>query len=197
MKPAVLLFDLGGVLLENVGFERLNSLLPAPIPTEALKTRWLMSPAVRAFESGRCSAGAFARDVVSEWTLPLSPEDFLDAFTHWPVGLYPGAPELLAALRGRYVVACLSNSNEVHWQRFDGFRGHFDLALSSHLIGEVKPDPQCFARALQACDATAGEVAFFDDSITNVAAARSLGFAAFHVEGFAQVRRLIADMGWL
>jgi len=197
MKPAVLLFDLGGVLLENVGFERFNALLPAPIPTEELKTRWLMSSAVRAFESGRCSAGVFARDVVAEWKLPLSPEDFLDAFTYWPVGLYPGAPELLAALRERYVVACLSNSNEVHWQRFDGFRGHFDVALSSHLIGEVKPDPQCFARALQACGATAGEVAFFDDSITNVAAARALGFASFHVDGLAEVRRLIADMGWL
>jgi len=197
MKPAVLLFDLGGVLLENVGFERFNALLAAPIPAEELKTRWLMSPAVRAFESGRCSAGVFARDVVDEWKLPLSPEDFLEAFTYWPVGLYPGAPELLAALREHYFVACLSNSNEVHWRRFDGFRGHFDLALSSHLIGEVKPDPQCFETARQACRATAGEVAFFDDSITNVTAARALGFAAFHVDGLEEVRRVVADMGWL
>lgn len=41
MTPSVLLFELGGVLVENVGFERFNVLLQAPIPTEELKTRWL------------------------------------------------------------------------------------------------------------------------------------------------------------
>ena len=48
-RPDVLLFDLGGVLVENVGFERLNALLPATLPIEELKTRWLASTAVRTF----------------------------------------------------------------------------------------------------------------------------------------------------
>jgi len=197
MQPAVLLFDLGGVLLENVGFERFNALLPSPIPSEELKTQWLTSPAVRSFEAGNCTAEIFARSVVSDWKLPLSPTSFLEAFTYWPRGLYAGASELLAELRERYVVACLSNSNEVHWQRFGGFREHFDFSLSSHLLGEVKPDPQCFRRALQECNTTAGEVAFFDDSLTNVTAARSLGIEAFHVNGLSEVRHSLADMGWL
>ena len=42
MQPAVLLFDLGGVLVDNVGFERFNELLPTPIPIEDLKAQWLM-----------------------------------------------------------------------------------------------------------------------------------------------------------
>src|SRR5256885_15418243 len=117
IKPAVLLFDLGGVLVENVGFERFNALLPSPIPTEELKTWWLASPAVRAFEVGSCTPEAFARGVVAEWQLPLSPNAFLEAFSYWPKGLYPGASELLATLRERHVVACLSNSNAIHWQR--------------------------------------------------------------------------------
>lgn len=197
MQPAVLLFDLGGVLLENTGFERFNALLPSPIPAEELKTQWLASPAVRAFEAGRSTPEVFAREVVSEWRLPIGPTAFLEAFTGWPKGLYAGASELLAALRERYVVACLSNSNVIHWQRFDGFRGHFDIPLASHLLGEVKPDPQCFERALQACDTTAREVAFFDDSLTNVAAARSLGIESFHVNGLPEVRDVFEAMGWL
>lgn len=197
MKPSVLLFDLGGVVVENVGFERFNALLPAPIPEERLKTRWLASPAVRSFESGRCTPEVFARGVVAEWQLPLSPDAFLEAFTYWPRGLYAGASELVAALRERYVVGCLSNSNAIHWQRFDGFRDHFDVSLSSHLLGEVKPDPQCFMRALQACGTSAAEVAFFDDALVNVTAARSLGIEAFHVNGLAEVRQVLERNGWL
>ncbi len=197
MQPAVLLFDLGGVLLENVGFERFSALLPSPIPSEELKTQWLASPAVRSFEAGKCTAEAFARNVVSEWQLPLGPAAFLEAFTYWPKGLYAGASELLAALRARYVVACLGNSNEIHWQRFNGFREHFDFSLSSHLLGEVKPDRGCFARALQECNTTAGEVAFFDDSLTNVTAARALGIEAFHVNGISEVRHALVERGWL
>ncbi len=197
MQPAVLLFDLGGVLVENVGFERFNALLPSPIPTEELKTQWLESPAVRSFEVGNCTPEVFALNVVAQWQLPLSPAAFLEAFTYWPKGLYAGASELLATLRARYVVACLSNSNEIHWQRFNGFREHFDVSLSSHLLGEVKPDPECFTRALQECNTGSGEVAFFDDSLINVTGARALGIEAFHVNGLSEVRHALAAKGWL
>lgn len=195
-QPEVLLFDLGGVLVENVGFERLNALLPFPLPLEELKTRWLSSPAVRSFEAGSCSPEAFARDVVSEWQIALSPDTFLEAFTSWPKGLYAGAGELLASLRDRYVLACLSNSNEVHWRRFDGFRQHFHISLSSHLLGEVKPDRECFRLALHACNATPGQVAFFDDSLANVVAAQALGIASLHVNGLSELQRSLAAKGW-
>jgi putative hydrolase of the HAD superfamily len=91
----------------------------------------------------------------------------------------------------------LSNSNHIHWQRFNGFREHFDFSLSSHLLGEVKPDPQCFRRALRECNTSAGEVAFFDDALINVTAARSLGIKAFHANGLAEVRHTLEQRGWL
>ena len=195
--PAVLLFDLGGVLVENVGFERLNSLLPVPMPMEDLKTRWLASTAVRSFEIGSCSPNAFADALVSEWQLSLSPNEFLEAFALWPKGLYPGAAELLAQLRHRYVVACLSNSNAIHWERFNGFREHFQISLSSHLLGRVKPDAACFTQALQKCRTEPSAVAFFDDSLTNITAARALGMLAFHVNGLAEVKQALASEGWV
>jgi putative hydrolase of the HAD superfamily len=196
-RPTVLLFDLGGVLVESVGYERFNALLPAPIDREELKTQWLRSPAVRAFETGSCSAEAFAAAVVAEYRLPLCPEEFLQAFTTWPQGFYPGAEELLAQLRSRYKVACLSNSNAIHWQRFGGFADHFHISMSSHLLGIVKPDAACFARALRECDVEAKDTAFFDDSITNVEAARKFGLRTFHVNGLEEVRQALASEGWL
>jgi glucose-1-phosphatase len=196
-RPAVLLFDLGGVLVENVGFERLNALLPRPLPLEELKTRWLASSAVRSFEVGACSSNSFASELVEEWQLTLSPSAFIEAFASWPKGLYPGASELLSQLRGRYALACLSNSNSIHWERFASFHEQFDISLSSHLLGELKPDPACFARALRECNAEASCVAFFDDSLTNVTAARSLGMKAFHVNGLQEARCALSTEGWL
>ena len=196
-RPAVLLFDLGGVLLENVAFDTLNALLPAPMPVEDLKSRWLASPAVRRFEVGACSPHAFAAAIVAEWQLPLAPDAFLEAFAAWPKGLYPGAAELLRELRASCRVACLSNSNAVHWARFGGFREHFDVPLSSHLLGEVKPDAAYFHKALKACNADASDVAFFDDALANVAAARALGIRAFHVNGLQEVRNTLAAQGWM
>jgi len=196
-RPAVLLFDLGGVLVENVGFERMNALLPTPILEEELKTLWLGSPAVRAFETGLCSPEAFAAGVVAEYRLQISAETFLEAFTGWPRGLYPGAEELLARLRLRYKVACLSNSNAMHWQRFGGFVDHFHVSLSSHLLGVVKPDAGCFAEALRHCNVDAADAAFFDDSYVNVEAARRFGLRAFHVNGLEEVRSALLAQGWL
>jgi len=196
-QPSVLMFDLGGVLVENVGFESFNALLPSVVPMEELKTQWLSSPAVRLFEAGKCTSQVFASGVVAEWNLPLTPDAFLDAFTYWPKGLYAGAAELLGTLRGRFKLACLSNSNEIHWQRFGGFRDHFDLSLSSHVLGEVKPDARCFTRALQECNAGAADVAFFDDSLTNIAGARAVGIEAIHVNGLSELRQALAARGWI
>ena len=195
--PAVLLFDLGGVLVENELFERLGALAPAGMHGDDIKSRWLRSKAVRSFERGRCSPGAFASELILEWQLPMAPEEFLESFAAWARGPYAGAPDLLSELRGRHTLACLSNSNEIHWKKFETFLQLFDVSLSSHLIGEVKPDPACFAIALQHCKSDPASVAFFDDSISNVAAAHDLGMQAFHVNGVEELRFAVVSQGWL
>jgi len=194
--PSLLLFDLGGVLVENTTFDRLSA-LTGLAPDGQLKERWLASPSVRALEMGALSPEDFARRFIDEWRLPCDPPGFLGEFESWPTGFYPGAPTLLTRLRRRHRVGCLSNSNVLHWRRFRGFKEDFDVALSSHLLGAVKPDRTCFERALHACGAEAGDVAFFDDSPANVRAATELGWRAFHVEGFAGLKGRLREEGWL
>ncbi len=196
-RPAVLIFDLGGVLIENVGFDRLNALLPSALPLEEIKARWLASSAVRSFEVGVSSADSFASAFVDEWGLAITPSAFIEAFSSWPKGFFPGAKALLSQLRGHYTLACLSNSNAIHWERFDGFQDQFEVSLSSHLLGEVKPDITCFARALQECGSPASQTAFFDDSPPNICAAREIGMQAFLVNGPQEVRKVLIGEGWL
>jgi HAD superfamily hydrolase (TIGR01509 family) len=80
-----------------------------------------------------------------------------------------------------------SSAAALSWQRFGGFADHFHFSLSSHLLGIVKPDAACFARALQECKVDATDAAFFDDLLLNVAAARESGLRAFYVNGLAEV----------
>jgi hypothetical protein len=68
-RPSLLLFDLGGVLIESCIFERLNSGLPEPLERIAIKERWLLSPSVRRFESGETEPMEFAEHFIAEWGL--------------------------------------------------------------------------------------------------------------------------------
>ena len=194
MKPTApfLLFDLGGVLIENAGFERLSGLLDVPLSKAEAQRRWLASPAVRAFELGRIDADAFARSFVEEWRPACTADQFLAAFATWPKDFFPGALALLATLRASHRIGCLSNSNALHWARYDGFANRFDVTLSSHRIGLIKPDADCFAHAAAACGEPPERIAFFDDSLPNVLAARAAGMRAWQVDGLTETRAAVA-----
>ena len=182
--PSLLLFDLGGVLIENSTFKRLNHLMGEPKDFVTLKHLWLTSPSVRRFELGDGSPYEFAVSFIAEWSLCLSPEAFLEEFYSWPSDFYPEARNTLHSLRQKYRVGCLSNSNVLHWEKFGGFKDDFDIAISSHQLGAIKPDNEDFLKALEACSAKPSEVYFFDDSTANIYAAKSLGIKSFHVDGF-------------
>ena len=185
--PSLLLFDLGGVLIENSVFESLGRLIPEPLDIETLKHRWLASSAVRRFELAEIAPNEFAETFLSEWNLDLSPTLFLEEFRSWPRDFYPEARATIRVLRRRYRVGCLSNSNVVHWEKFGAFEEDFDIALSSHLLGAIKPDEEAFVLALRQCEREPSAIFFFDDSAANVHTARRLGIRAFQVEGFASL----------
>jgi len=195
--PALLLFDLGGVLIENATFERMNSLLPQPLDGVSFKERWLCSSAVRRFELGEISPDDFAERFIAEWGIQLTPDEFLQEFVSWPKGYYPEARETIRILRQRYRVACLSNTNILHWEKFGGFENVFDITFFSHLLGVIKPDYLAFERVLSACSVEASEVCFFDDSLPNVQVAQGMGMRAFHVEGIKSLQHVLRTQGWL
>ena len=189
------MFDLGGVLVENTGQDGLMALLPYTLDTTEIWRRWLGSPCVRQFESGRMSAAQFAAAFIEEWQLALAPSVFIEAFASWPKGFFPGARELLIELKDRHHLACLSNTNLLHWQRFPEFPALFHTCFASHLMGIVKPDPEAFAHVLETLRVHSGDVYFFDDLLPNVEAARGAGINAFHVNGFAQIEPILRREG--
>jgi len=193
-----ILFDLGGVLIEVVGAERMLDWCPSLPDTDALWRRWLASPAVRRYESGQATRDAFAAAVVDEFALGIDAQAFLAEFTWWPRTLHEGAIELLDELRPRYRLASLSNTNELHWERFErewDLPRRFHANFPSYAVGRLKPDADYFEHVLDALRVPPERALFVDDNAINVAAAARLGIVARRAVGPAGVRAALAEVG--
>jgi putative hydrolase of the HAD superfamily len=190
-KIEVLLFDLGGVLVEFSGVRDVAPLLLVAASESEIRARWNSCPHTEAFGLGRLSRQEFAECFVRDWGIRLAPEQFLPEFRSWSRCLLPGATELLDSLRSHFRLAALSNSNELHWERNThdlGVTGLFEVALSSHQLGLCKPDPEIYLAALERLGVPPDAVMFFDDTPANVAAASELGMRSFQVHGVEGVR---------
>jgi putative hydrolase of the HAD superfamily len=193
----VLLFDLGGVLVEFSGFQDLAVLLQGRLSEAEILQKMSHYLPSEQFGLGKLTREEFGNRFVKDWNLELPAEDFLREFRSWSKRLYPGAVELLTLLRPRFRLAALSNSNELHWERNTndlGVNGLFEVAISSHQVGLYKPDPQMYLIALDRLGVSPNRVMFFDDVPANVTAASALGIRAFQVEGVEGVRsRLLQE----
>lgn len=190
----ILLFDLGGVVVESAGLAVLHERLPQLEPAQ-IQARWLASEAVGRFERGLITPDEFARAFLAEWPLQVEPIAFLHEFASWVRGFLPGAARLLAHLRRRHTVACLSNTNAVHWAALDDVRDAFDVCVVSHLIGHMKPERAAYEQALRRLGAEPQRVCFFDDLAHNVAAARELGLQAHQVRGVGETEAALRGLG--
>ena len=74
----VMLFDLGGVLVETTGRDVLRTLLPSMNDPRVVLERWHRSRAVNLFERGQTSTRVFAQAFIKEWELPLSESGFIE-----------------------------------------------------------------------------------------------------------------------
>jgi putative hydrolase of the HAD superfamily len=198
----VVLFDLGGVLVDPGGVSEMRQL--SGIPTdEELWRRWLSCPWVQRFEAGQCSGEEFAAGVVDEWGLALSPDAFLAVFAGWHTGPFPGADELVAEVRAVTRVGYLSNSNVAQWSaHLEGspLVAGFDFGFTSFELGLVKPDRAIFhavAGRRPISEFGAERVLFLDDNAVNIEGAAASGFAARHVCGVDEARHALVDEGVL
>jgi len=198
-RPSVVLFDLGGGLVEVAGASQ--TIAWAGLDShQALFGHLLGSAAFREFEMGRRSPESFARAMCAELRLPVGPAAFRADFAGWPNRVLPGAAELVAALPGDLVVACLSNNNAVHWPRLSGELGlgrWFAQQFLSHHLGLIKPDPAIYQHVIRALGAPPDAILFLDDNPANVRAALAQGIDARRVLGVADARLALRSAGLL
>jgi glucose-1-phosphatase len=191
----LVLFDLGGVLIEVSGVRAMLELTGFE-SEEELWRRWLTCRWVRRFESGGCSETEFAAGVVADWQLQLSPATFLEAFRDWPTGPLPGAAELVAQTRASVATGCFSNTNALHWHDHIAawpLASLFDQRFLSFELGVLKPDVSAFTQVAGLLKVPAGRVLFLDDNAVNVEGATAAGFQAARATGVGEARQRLAE----
>ncbi len=196
--PDLLLFDLGGVLVETPGGRLAREICAGDMPAN-IGEFWA-SGGGHVFECGLCTPLEFAAAFDACWPLTVTHDEFLRHFETWSVGLYPGARELLDALRPRFRLAALSNSNELHWRRHSDILAPgvlFERAISSHEVGMRKPNAAFYRHALVELQVMAEAVTFFDDRAENVEAAQALGMQAHRIRGIDEVTACLRELGYI
>ena len=87
---------------------------------------------------------------------------------------------LIPTLAGRYHLALLSNTNDMHYRHFRRefafVLDRFDQVVASHLVRLRKPDPAIYRLVQNAAGCAAEEIVFIDDLPANIEAARQMGW---------------------
>ncbi|MBC6411842.1 MAG: HAD family phosphatase [Hyphomonadaceae bacterium] len=182
-NSGILLFDLGGVIVPWVGLEELQNL--TGLDRDGVLAKLETLPEFEACQTGRCTDAAFLAAMTESFAPDMTPEDFADLWNSWVKPPYEGTKSILESLKDRYTLACLSNTNHLHWEYLKtriNLDELFDYTFASHHIHAAKPGPESFKIALERMEADAENVRFFDDTLENVTAAGRLGMTAFHVD---------------
>lgn len=194
----VILFDLGGVLVElNHQMQNLPWFDRSRSTTDNWH-RWLSSPLSQEFEQGRLTPTQFAQRFIDSSGLDLDPAEFLEIFRDWVIGFYPGVFSLLDRLSVHYSIGVFSNTNAIHWPPLHAqltHRGSVSYCFASYQMGLAKPDPAAFRHVATSMGVAPAEILFLDDNPTNVESARSSGFIAEQVSGFEQIPSVLHSYG--
>lgn len=196
-----LVFDLGGVLFA-IDPPRTEAALLALRRADAGPPDM---PAAQVLfdqlEAGLVDPPAFREGL--RQTLGLDADDAaLDrAWNALLLGVIPGRVAALAALRERYRLILLSNTNSIHQTEIKAactpLFAQFERLFFSQDMRLRKPDPQIYLQALASSGMAPAESLFIDDNLPNVVGAELAGLQGFHfrvdqADGWA---RLMAHLG--
>lgn len=183
MPKTHLLFDLGGVIVPWVGIESLMA--RQGVSRATIVEIFAQSETFNAYEAGQCDDLTFTTEMIKLFDMDMSPDAFAALWNSWVRSPFPNTLETLKALRKDYTIACLSNTNALHWAHLNEMvqlEDVFDYCFASHIMGVAKPAPRSFQIPLEEIDVSASEVLYFDDTLLNVEAARKQGIETYHVD---------------
>ena len=194
-----LIFDMGKVIIPfdfKRGYDRMAPLCsysPDEIP-ERLRTCDL----VYRFESGEVEPETFVNELCGILDLNCNFEEFREIWgsIFLPETLIPHG--MLAALRERYRLLLLSNTNALHFplvQDAYPILGLFHDHILSFRVGAMKPSPKIYQAAIEAAGCAPEECFFTDDIPAYVEAAREHGIDAVQFQSCEQIQQELRSRG--
>jgi FMN phosphatase YigB (HAD superfamily) len=225
-EHGVICFDLGGVIIRTcASWEeacRAAGLEYRPV-VDTAEVQERIRRVDLLHQAGRMTDDEFFREIARAIGGVCTPEEIDRIHDAWLLGEYAGFQELISELNDRGLpTACLSNTNQRHWELMEGRRSSLVSAAhhafpafrnlrhrhASHLLGMLKPSPEIYRKF---ATTLAGElhghggeeispesIVFFDDREENVAAAVAAGWRATRIDPSGdtagQIRRVLRGL---
>ncbi|HHN47384.1 MAG TPA: HAD family hydrolase, partial [Bacteroidales bacterium] len=158
-----------------------------------------------AFEIGSIDATAFRNQTRALFGLSKLHDALFDAAWNALLLDIPAhRVALLKSLNPRYRLFLLSNTNEIHYEKYcsdfqKNFPGLsleslFEDAFFSFMMGLRKPDPEIFRTVIRECVLNPDRTLFIDDTLEHVQAARSCGLHAYHLKPGEEIQSVIGKL---
>jgi len=199
VKIEALLFDLGKVLIDfnfETGVQALHA--SCSISRDQLEEVLWDADWILRYERGEVSTSEFHGYLCKTANLKLALPDFCRT---WSSVFLPGllvSEDLLAALKRKYPLVLISNTNEAHIEFIrSNYRvlDYFDRHIFSYEVGSLKPDRKIFEHAIEASECSPQAIFFTDDREENVLAARQLGICGHQFKTQLNLIAALEDAG--
>ena len=181
-----IIFDFGGVIL-NIDYNKTSQAFKdlGVKNFEEMYSQKNANPLFHDLEEGKISEAAFYNAFRRSTGLTLSDQQINKAWNAILLGYREEALHTLEAIKQKYKLFLLSNTNIIHHTEFNkiyqnqihhgSLNNYFDKAYYSHEIGYRKPYKEAYEYVLKENNLSPSETLFIDDSIQNIEAANGLG----------------------
>ncbi len=192
------LFDLGGVVVQ-LGFEQAvqEFLQRCRVPRPSIEAFLWTAPATLAFEQGHLTPRAYFTDLQRSLQFDGDYEAFCRLWNSW-VSEQPQMVSLIAALKERYTIGILSNTNVIHLRCLMDrctFLRSVDRCIASCLIGARKPQPRIYEIAIAQMGLPAQEIIYVDDRAECVEGGARVGLQAIQFTGYGALVEHLRAVG--
>lgn len=195
----ILLFDIGGVLLNNGWGHESREKAAKRFDINYDEMNVLHSFIFNTYETGKITLDEYLDTVVFSHPRDFSKDEFRAFMFAESVELPGMLAWLMEWKRTRCnfrVIAVNNEGRELNQHRIAKFNLHdvFDAFVSSCEVGMVKPDPNIWRLAMGIAQAKPEQCVFVDDRIMLARAARKLGIKAHHHETFEATKLLLEEL---
>ncbi len=186
MNINTFIFDLGGVIIGLDEQATIDSFSEATgIPSIEIQQRIERADIFQRYEKGLISDKAFRTGVNKTFNSSLSEEQIDHCWNAMLLSITTQRLDLLSALREKYKVIILSNTNSIHIEAFnkilenvsgkDSLSFFADHVYFSHHLNMRKPDIEIYQKILHLSKTKATEALFMDDKTENLEGASKVG----------------------
>lgn len=198
-----IIFDLGGVLLNINSQNTIEEFEKLGIENSSdFYSKKSQINIFNLLETGEISENEFVK-VIKKSCKSVTPNQILYAWNSMLLDLPKKRINLLINLKKEYQIFLLSNTNEIHINKFqniigeeeyDKFYNLFNKVYYSHEIGMRKPNAEAFRFILDENNLKTKEVLFVDDSPQHIEGAKKLGIQTYYLKDDEEITTVFPDI---